>query len=57
MLGLSYFALYVSGEVKLDEDATEFAWIKVGDVKNYDFITGIAEEIEKADEILKKRNK
>ncbi len=54
-LGLSYFAPYVSGEVKLDEDATEFAWIRVEDLARYDLIPGIREEIEEVDEILKQR--
>lgn len=55
VLGLSYFAPYLSGEVKLDEDATEFAWIKVEDISKYDLIEGISEEIREVDEILKKR--
>ena len=55
VLGLSYFAAYVSGEVKLDEDATEFAWITVDEVDQYDFIDGIQDEIRKADSILKRR--
>ena len=55
VLGLSYFAPYVSGEVKLDEDATEFVWIRADQVGDYDFIEGIEEEIKHADEILKKR--
>lgn len=55
VLGLSYFAPYISGEVKLDDDATEFAWITIDKVGNYDFIDGIAGEIRKVDEILRKR--
>ncbi len=55
VLCLSYFASYASGEVKLDEDATEFKWIKVEEVGDYDFIEGIEEEIRAADAILKKR--
>ncbi len=57
VLGLSYFAPYTSGEVKLDEDATEFAWITIDKVGDYDFIDGIANEIKKADQILKKRRR
>ncbi|MFZ2484678.1 MAG: NUDIX domain-containing protein [Minisyncoccia bacterium] len=57
VLGLTYIAEYVSGEVKLDEDATEFAWISVDEVEKYDFIEGIEDEIRQADNILKERQK
>ena len=55
VLGLSYLARYVSGEVKLDGDSTEFAWITVDQVGDYDFIEGIDEEIKNIDKILKNR--
>lgn len=55
VLCLSYFAPYISGEVKLDDDATEFAWITIEKVGDYDFIDGMAGEIKEVDEILKKR--
>ena len=55
VLCLSYFAPYVSGEVRLDEDATEFAWITADEVEKYDFIQGIEGEIEEVDAILKSR--
>lgn len=51
----SYFAPYVSGEVKLDEDATEFTWVTLKEAKKYDLIDGIWDEIRQADEILKSR--
>ena len=54
VLCLSYFAPYVSGEVILDDEATEFAWITVDEVENYDFIDGIDQEIRNVDNILKK---
>ena len=57
VLGLSYFAPYISGEVKLDEDSVDFKWIRVDDVPQYDFIEGVDEEIKLVDEILKKRQK
>lgn len=53
VLVLSYFAPYVSGEVKLDEDATDFAWVTVAEAKSYDLIDGILGEIEEVDKILK----
>lgn len=52
---LSYFARYVSGEVKLDADTTEFAWVTAEEAKKYDLIDGIAEEIGMADKILSSR--
>ena len=51
----SYFAKYVSGEVKLDEDATDFAWVNIEDAKGYDLIDGIWDEIKQVEEILKSR--
>ncbi len=55
VLVLSYFAQYLSGEVILGEDATEFKWVSVREAKDYDLIQGIDHEIELVDEILKKR--
>ncbi|MEK7514469.1 MAG: NUDIX domain-containing protein [Patescibacteria group bacterium] len=51
----SYFTPYVSGEVKLDEDATEFAWVNLEQAKEHDLIDGIWNEIRQIDEILKSR--
>lgn len=51
----SYFAPYVSGEVALDEDATEFAWVTLEQAKEYDLIDGIWDEIREVDEILSAR--
>lgn len=53
----SYFAPYLSGEVKLDDDATDFAWVTLEEAKKYDLIDGIWDEIRQVDEILKSRNK
>ncbi|MFZ2049028.1 MAG: NUDIX domain-containing protein [Minisyncoccia bacterium] len=54
-LVLSYFSEYISGDVVLDEDATEFKWVGVEELKYFDLIKGIDEEIMMVDEILKKR--
>ncbi len=51
----SYFAKYLSGEVKLDEDATDFRWATVGEAKDYDLIDGILGEIEEVEQILQNR--
>lgn len=55
VLVLSYFAKYVSGEVKYDEDTVDHAWVTVEEAKGYDLIDGIYEEIEEVDKILKSR--
>jgi 8-oxo-dGTP pyrophosphatase MutT (NUDIX family) len=49
---LSYYCEYVSGDVVLDEDATEFAWIHASDVGNYELIQGIDHEIVMVEERL-----
>lgn len=51
----SYFAEYKSGDVVLDEDATEFAWVTLEEAKQYDLIDGIWDELRDINEILKKR--
>ena len=55
LLVLSYFTPYVSGEVKLDEDSVDFAWVNLEQAKNYDLIDGVWDEIRQVDEILKSR--
>lgn len=42
---LSYWAMYKSGEVKLNHELTDHAWVTVEEAKNYDLIDGIWEEI------------
>jgi hypothetical protein len=49
---LSFYCKYQSGDVALDEDATEFAWVKASDVSGYDLISGIDHEIEMVEDIL-----
>ena len=55
VLVLSYFAEYISGDVILDEDTMDFAWVTSEELKNYDLIDGIGDEIREVEEILKKR--
>ena len=52
-LVISYYAPYVSGEVKLDEDAVEYKWVTLAEAKDLDLIKGIYEEIEMVDNLLK----
>jgi len=53
---LSFYCKYIGGEVVLDEDATEYAWVSAKEVKEYDLIQGIDHEIELVDERLTKGN-
>ncbi len=53
VLVLSYFAPFISGEVKLSKEDIEFAWVSVEEAKNYDLINGIYEELEEVEKILK----
>ncbi len=53
---LSFYTPYKSGEVKLDNENTEYAWTTYEECKNYDLIEGILEEIEMVDKILKGEN-
>ena len=52
---LSYYAEYVSGEIILDKDSTEYKWVTVNEAKGMDLIEGIADEIEMADKIISKK--
>jgi NADH pyrophosphatase NudC (nudix superfamily) len=54
VLVISYYAKYKSGDVVLDEDTINHAWVTADEAKTYDMIEGIAEEIEMVHEILNK---
>lgn len=51
-LVLSLYCRYKGGEVKLDEDATEYAWITAAEVGKYELIQGIDHEIQQVEERL-----
>ena len=55
VINFCYFASYVSGEVQLDEDGTDHAWVTVEQAKEYDLIDGIWNEIQEIDHILRSR--
>ncbi|OGZ34328.1 MAG: hypothetical protein A2Y98_00270 [Candidatus Portnoybacteria bacterium RBG_19FT_COMBO_36_7] len=59
VLVLSFWAFYKSGKVKLDEDSVDYKWVTLKEVKKFDLIAGIWEEIEIVDKLLKgkKENK
>ncbi len=52
VLVLSYYAPYISGEVKLDEDAVEYRWVSLKEAKEIDLIPGIYEELEEVVSML-----
>lgn len=53
VLTLSYYAPYKSGKVKLNDESTDYKWIKASEVGKYELIPGIDEEIKMVDKILK----
>ena len=55
VLVLSYYAEYLSGEIKYDEDTVDAQWVTLEEAKTYDLIEGIFEEIVMVDKILKRR--
>ena len=58
VLVLSYMCKYASGEVSIENDRTDtidVAWATLDQLKTYDLIDGILEEIEMVDKILKER--
>jgi 8-oxo-dGTP diphosphatase len=50
----SFWARYKSGEVKLNDEMTDFAWVTAEEAKTYDTIAGIPEEIERVEKSLAK---
>jgi 8-oxo-dGTP pyrophosphatase MutT (NUDIX family) len=53
VLVLSYYAKYISGEIKLDEDSIEYRWVTVEEALVLDLIPGIYDEIKMVDDLLK----
>ena len=49
---LSFYALYQSGEIKLDSESINHAWVTFDEVKNYDLIEGIADEIKMVEKLI-----
>ncbi|HEY4522889.1 MAG TPA: NUDIX domain-containing protein [Candidatus Paceibacterota bacterium] len=52
---LSFYCKYAGGEVTLDEDATEYAWITASQISDYELIQGIDHEIQLVEERLEAR--
>lgn len=56
VITLSYYCDWKSGEVKLNEENTDYKWVTCEEAKNYDLIEGILEEIEMVEKILKEKD-
>ena len=52
---LSYYGDYKSGEVKLNEENTDYAWVSFEEAREYDLVEGLLEEIAMVDKIIKSR--
>ena len=50
---ISLYADYAGGEVKLDKDHTDYAWVTTDEAQKYDLIDGIYEEFEMLDKMLR----
>ena len=54
VLVLSYYAPYLSGDIQLDEDAVEYKWVSLKEAKELDLISGIYEELEMVEKLVRK---
>jgi 8-oxo-dGTP pyrophosphatase MutT (NUDIX family) len=50
---ISLYCDYDSGKVKLSDELIEYAWVTVNELKKYEFLPGLREEIELVDKVLK----
>ena len=50
---ISLYADHAQGDVNLSPDLTEHKWVSPEEARNYDFISGIYEEIVMLDKVLK----
>ena len=51
---LSFYAPYQSGGIKLNHESVNHAWATMDEIKNYDLIEGIENEIKMVDELIVK---
>jgi len=49
---LSFYAPYQSGEIKLNDESINHAWVTFDEVKNCDLIEGIADEIKMVNDLI-----
>lgn len=52
---LSFYAPWKSGEVKLNPESIDHAWVTLEEARKYELIAGIINEIEAVDKILGKK--
>ncbi len=52
MLIISFFAEHSGGDVKLNDESSNYAWVSLDEAKNYPLIEGIYEEIVMLDRLL-----
>ncbi len=52
VLGFSFWADWISGEAKISDDFTDFAWIEPADARSYDMIEGIPAQIEEVGQLI-----
>ncbi|HAJ44406.1 MAG: NUDIX hydrolase [Candidatus Azambacteria bacterium GW2011_GWE1_42_9] len=50
---LSFYAPYQNGEIKLDNESINYAWATFEELKNYDLIEGISDEIKMVNDLIK----
>lgn len=50
---ISLYCDWAGGKVKLCQDLIDFAWVSAKELKKYEFVPGLREEIEMVDKVLK----
>ncbi|MBR9703935.1 NUDIX domain-containing protein [Candidatus Pacearchaeota archaeon] len=55
MLVLSFYADYLKGDVKLNEESCDYKWVSLKEALEYDLIEGIYEELVMLDKLLKEK--
>ncbi|MDD5739118.1 MAG: NUDIX domain-containing protein [Candidatus Pacebacteria bacterium] len=53
VITLSFYCNWKLGEVKLNEESVDYAWVSFEEAKNYEFCPGLLGELEMVDKILK----
>lgn len=53
VLTLSFYAPWKGGKVKLNDESTDHAWVTAREAKKYDLISGILQEVQMVDLILR----
>lgn len=54
---LSFYCPYQSGEVKLNSESINYAWVTYEKAKDYDLIEGMIDEIKMVNDLLKKKTR